>query len=36
MKSAELIVKRLQEITGGTPVVLVGDLNAGGKGWASE
>lgn len=32
VKSAQLIVKKLQDITGGTPVILVGDLNAGGYG----
>jgi hypothetical protein len=29
VRSAKLILERLQDITGGTPSILVGDLNAG-------
>lgn len=32
MRSAKLIMERLGDITGGTPCVLVGDLNAGVRG----
>jgi hypothetical protein len=29
VRSAKLILERLADITGGTPAILVGDLNAG-------